>query len=249
MIGIYKITNLLNNKVYIGQAQDIEERWKQHKKGYTDKTNIIYRAIRKYGVENFSFEVIEECSIEELSKKEIFYIEQYKSYIGWKDNWGYNMTLGGDGARGHIPTKETKQKISDANKGKNHPLYGKTHTEEAKQKISEALKGRRFSEETLQKMRKSKSKSNSHSHSHSEETLQKMSEVKKGNKHSAKKVVCGNKMFNSLRECSEFYKISYSTMSNWLYGRNLGSEKAKYYMEKLNLHYATEEEVRFYKKA
>lgn len=62
MTGIYKITNLVNGKMYIGQAVDIEERWIRHKRDWKiDKTKVLYKAIRKYGIENFSFEIIEEC--------------------------------------------------------------------------------------------------------------------------------------------------------------------------------------------
>ena len=52
--GIYKITNLVNEKVYIGQAQDIEKRWREHKCSSKSNNQILYRAIRKYGLENFS---------------------------------------------------------------------------------------------------------------------------------------------------------------------------------------------------
>lgn len=91
MIGIYKITNLLNQKVYIGQSVDIEQRWKKH--CFTKDNCAIHKAIQKYGEKNFSFEVLEECKQEELNDKEIYYINKYNSYTN-----GYNMTLGGEGA-------------------------------------------------------------------------------------------------------------------------------------------------------
>ena len=92
MIGIYKITNKINNKVYIGQSKLIEKRWKEHLADYERKDTKLYFAFRKYGIENFLFEIIEECSIEELNEREIFWIKQYNSY-----NEGYNMDLGGAG--------------------------------------------------------------------------------------------------------------------------------------------------------
>ena len=96
--GIYKITNLIENKHYIGQSIHIYQRWTKHKnrafnkndKGYE---NLLYQDIRKYGLENFDFSILEVCSREELDEKEIFYIQKYNSY---KPN-GYNKTLGGSG--------------------------------------------------------------------------------------------------------------------------------------------------------
>lgn len=88
--GIYKITNLINGKCYIGQSVDIYERWHQHK--YADcKESVIHTAIKKYGIENFSFEIIEKLHQEELNEREIYWINYYDSY-----NKGYNCTLGGD---------------------------------------------------------------------------------------------------------------------------------------------------------
>lgn len=97
MCGIYKITNKINNKVYVGQSHFIETRWESHKRNAFYKNShsynyILYKAIRKYGVENFSFEIIEECSSEELNKREKYWIDFYNSY-----KQGYNMTLGGEG--------------------------------------------------------------------------------------------------------------------------------------------------------
>lgn len=94
--GIYKITNLINNHSYIGQSRDIEERWKKHiyetsNSDYPQYYYTIHKAFRKYGVKNFSFEIIEECSEELLNEREIYWIAYYNTY-----NDGYNDTLGGD---------------------------------------------------------------------------------------------------------------------------------------------------------
>ena len=62
-------------------------------------SRIFYKAIRKYGIENFSFEVLEECTAEELDEKEKYWIKYYNTYIGWENCQGYNMTIGGSGTR------------------------------------------------------------------------------------------------------------------------------------------------------
>lgn len=84
-IGIYKITNLYNNKVYIGQSVHIERRWQEH---CCNHSSVISKAIRKYGKENFLFEIIEECNIDLLNERENFWINYYNSYV---PN-GYNIT-------------------------------------------------------------------------------------------------------------------------------------------------------------
>lgn len=93
---IYIIKNKINNKVYIGQtSQGIENRWKQHTKPSVIKSKkyAIYRAMNKYGVENFYYEVLEDnIPYEELDNREQYYIEKYDSY-----KHGYNSTTGGDG--------------------------------------------------------------------------------------------------------------------------------------------------------
>lgn len=93
-IGIYKITNLENGRVYIGQTrQTFKERWRTHlKRGVKAEPgtqNKLYNAMWEDGIENFTFEVLSECSAEELSQKEKEYIALYHA-----DTWGYNSTAG-----------------------------------------------------------------------------------------------------------------------------------------------------------
>lgn len=91
--GIYKITNIKDNKCYIGQAVDIRDRWNQHCKHGLDidtpQRNKLYQAILKYKLENFTFELIEECPKEELNQKEKYYINLYNSCT-----FGYNSNIG-----------------------------------------------------------------------------------------------------------------------------------------------------------
>lgn len=91
---IYKIQNLINDSVYIGQTvKTVEKRFQQHRNNY-DKPYFsqltLYKAFKKYGLENFSFEVIEETENEKLDEREKYWIDYYDSYKN-----GYNMTLGG----------------------------------------------------------------------------------------------------------------------------------------------------------
>ena len=77
MIGIYKITNLTNGKSYIGQSVHIERRWTEH--CLPSANSLIAKAIQKYGKEQFTFQVIEECMPEQLDEKEEYYISHYNT--------------------------------------------------------------------------------------------------------------------------------------------------------------------------
>ena len=97
--GIYKITNLVNGKIYIGQSLDIERRYKAHinfskNKSSREYNTPIHNAIRKYGEENFKCEVLIECKKEELDELEKYYIKFFNSTDREK---GYNLTPGGLG--------------------------------------------------------------------------------------------------------------------------------------------------------
>lgn len=96
MSYIYKITNIENQHIYIGKTdRTVEERWKEHLKdcNRVDFGNRpLYRAINKYGKDKFLIEQIEECSFDEVDKREKYWIEYYGSFKN-----GYNATIGGDG--------------------------------------------------------------------------------------------------------------------------------------------------------
>lgn len=95
---IYKITNKENGKIYVGQTVNtINRRWKQHLRsaqmnGKNDSSPLLYRAIRKYGVDSFEIEQVEQCNNHSLNEREIYWIDYYHSF----DN-GYNCTHGGSG--------------------------------------------------------------------------------------------------------------------------------------------------------
>ena len=92
---IYKITNLINNKIYIGQTvRKAQSRWNQHiiDAENVKDNNYFHNAILKYGKENFALTILEECQNDNLNEREKYWINYYDSY-----NHGYNSTLGGDG--------------------------------------------------------------------------------------------------------------------------------------------------------
>lgn len=156
MHKIYLITNIKNKKQYIGITKySLEERLSQHiKRGF-----LLTEAIKKYGKEKFSIELIEEVeSAERVYELEIFYIKKYNT----KAPNGYNLTDGGDGIFGWQPSDEYRQecseRVKELHKNKKVGMYGRKHNEETKRKMSEASKGNKnclgrvLSEETKLKI-------------------------------------------------------------------------------------------------
>ena len=101
MAYIYKITNDINDKVYIGKTvYTVEQRWRQHKYDCVERhkeNRPLYNAMLKYGTEHFSIEIIEECDSSIVEQREQYWIKHYNSYVGFPDFQGYNATLGGEG--------------------------------------------------------------------------------------------------------------------------------------------------------
>jgi len=150
---IYKATNKINGKCYIGQTTGkLKNRRKQHLYKSKNMSNFYFHnALRTYGKDSFEWEVLCECDTkDELNEMEFHYIKQYDTYEN-----GYNMTFGGDGIIRINISEDHKQKISDALRGENHPMYGKHLSEDHKQKISNALKGKKVSISTRKKMSES----------------------------------------------------------------------------------------------
>lgn len=166
---VYKITNTINGKVYVGQTrQKLNVRFRQH--GYkTSNCSLIYRAIVKHGTQAFKIEQIHTANSQsELDQKESYFINEFNSL---SPN-GYNLTSGGEG--GYKRSKETRLKLSLAGKGKSrphtpeskaklsaaklgskNPQYGRSPSEETKRKLSEALTGRKRPEEVVAKIKAS----------------------------------------------------------------------------------------------
>ena len=144
--SIYKATNKINGKCYIGFTSNWEKRWQGHKVSAFKKNSShpIHKALRKYGPDNFDWQVIYQSldRVHCLSVMEHHFIVQYRSHTRFDDCNGYNQTLGGEGRLGHsyIPSPESNLKRS-------HTLTGRIMTEEHKQKIGSARQGLKFNKE------------------------------------------------------------------------------------------------------
>ncbi|MDR0676769.1 MAG: GIY-YIG nuclease family protein [Elusimicrobiota bacterium] len=197
MTGIYKIENLINGKKYIGQAKNIRMRWQEEKK-LKKITRLLKEDIKKYNINNFSFEVLEETN--DLNNREKYWIAFYNSF-----NEGYNLTTGGSF---HTEIHESTIKIlKEKSSGKNNARYGIKLTNEEKQKISNVLKekyknglinsrlGKHLSEETKEKLR-----------------IKQIGKYIGGKSPRAKKVICleTNEIFDSISKAAIWCNIKSS---------------------------------------
>jgi group I intron endonuclease len=142
--GIYKITSP-SERVYIGQSRNIEHRFRRYKRLHkSNNTQVkLTRSFTKYGVDNHTLEIIEECEFNQLNIRERFWQDYYNVLKG-----GLNCILTETDVLPRVISEESKLKRS----GKNHWTYGRTFTEESKKKMSESAKGREFSKETRKKL-------------------------------------------------------------------------------------------------
>jgi group I intron endonuclease len=115
--GIYKITNRVNGKSYIGQSVNIYARWKVHKTGYAHGKSCrrLHSAMKSYGIDKFSFEILEIAPSDKniLNFLEKKYIKEYHTFIDDPECWGYNLTDGGHSFR---PSKESIKKSIETRK-------------------------------------------------------------------------------------------------------------------------------------
>jgi group I intron endonuclease len=230
------------NKPYVGvTSRTPEERLRDHKKRARRGVDThLYNAMRKYGTEEFEIIPLDTAS----SKEESYELEkEWIERLGAYEDWGYNMTLGGEGALtpeirkkisetksgkntgennhmyGREHTEETKNKISKAKSGENNPMYGGQLSKQHKQRIRESLQGREFPKEHKRKISEALS-----SRELSEEHKQKMSEVQKGeNSNTAKltadeaaevKYLAHNSKELTQPEIGEIYGVSREAVSS-----------------------------------
>lgn len=129
MVGIYKITSP-TNRVYVGQSTDIDKRFNKYKRLDCVGQVILYRSIKKHGIKNHKFNILELCDISELNKKERHWQVRYNC-IG---NFGLNCFIIKGDARSGILSKEYRDKLSESAKGK-------TRSKEYRKNISIAKLG------------------------------------------------------------------------------------------------------------
>ena len=220
MIGIYKITSP-SGKIYIGQSWDISLRENNYK--YMDcKGQLkLYNSLKKYKWINHKFEIIHELPLDIsqdiLDQYEILYWKQYKK-LGFEM---LNIKEPGKGGK-HAP--ETCEKISKTLIGRDISNWKeKIYTKERNEKLSKSLKGRIISEETKNKISKSKL-GNKYllGKKYSQESKLKQSLSHIGLKNRKVSIICINngKIFNSIKETSEILNIGISSIKNILSGKN-----------------------------
>lgn len=188
---VYKYTNKINGKVYIGQTLHPKQRKENHKCAPTN--GVFHKAVRKYGWDNFEYEVL--CVVKKpdykeakelLNRVEILFISHYDSF-----NNGYNMTIGGDQVmKSRKHSDETIQKIKDKTVGRPAWNKGVPMREDSKNKLRDANKNRVFKEEWKQKV-----------------------------KDNAKttKVLIDGVVYPSLMKASSSLGLNYSTLANYLH--------------------------------
>ena len=149
MIGIYSITNIVNNKKYIGQSVDVKRRLSNHKWALKHDKHIndhLQKSFNKYGEDCFVFCVMCECEEDKLDELERYYISYYDCM---NPNKGYNSESGGN-LNKHW-SEELTQKMKEIRGGENSGMWGKKHTEETKAIMREKSLGRHMSDEAKKK--------------------------------------------------------------------------------------------------
>ena len=213
MIGIYIITNNTTNESYIGQSNNVERRFFEHRSPSNIKgsRSLVAQSIRKYGIENFSFEILKECTQEELIDLERMFIKKLhpalnRQYTGWGHTEATKCAI-------RKKTKEHWNNLTDDEKnriikcnlvgpGKNHQV-----SQSARMKISETLKGRPLSKAHKQKISdslKGKPKDNS-----SRQKAVQMIDIKTG------EVL---KTFESIKNASSYVGVTASSINKALKG-------------------------------
>lgn len=201
-IGIYKITNP-NNGIYIGQSVNIHDRLSKYKKLNCKSQPKLYRSFLKHGFDNHIFEIICECEVDELNKKERYYQELFNCI-----DKGLNCMFQRTDNKRQLMSEETKIKISKSTKGK-------IFSSKTKLKISISLTGVKKSKEHAEKIAKL-NKNKTHK-KYSDEVKLKMSLFNKNSRIILDKNT--GVFYDSSVDLSNCLGIKYTTVNSWLSGQ------------------------------
>lgn len=182
---IYRVISPSGKKYYGYTSNPLKIRMGQHKKDSKRNKSVFYDSIKKYGFEKFRWEIIESHNAinkKELSKilseREISWINKDKTHLR---EYGYNMTLGGDGVLGYRYSEDRKKEYKIKFKGDKNPMYAHFHSDESIQKNRDSNIGRKDTPETIEKKRISHI-----GKKHKESSKEKIGNAHRGKKYSKK---------------------------------------------------------------
>lgn len=218
--GIYKITSP-TGKVYVGQSVDIHRRIMQHKKMYNKDCPALYRSMKKHGVENHIFEIIEQCQITELNDRERFW--QTKYCVLGKN--GLNCKLTNTHDKSGVQSEKTKMKISMAQRGELNHRYGK--------KGNSTMMGRKHTLESrikMSKIHKGVSKSQTMKEKLSKKRIGELNPMHGTISPRAKKVIdiVTGSVYDSARQAANELGLKETTLRWWLQGHGNNKTNLKY---------------------
>ena len=215
---IYCFVNMINQKFYVGQTDNLQRRLMQHLRDLRanrDYCSLLQRAWNKYGEDNFKIEIVEFCKVYELDEKEELHIKEKQS-MSFQN--GYNLFGGGRTQRGEFHPlkgkKYTKEELSNrppSKKGKDSPLYGIKRSPETTKKMSDSTKGRKMTPEWIEKSRVSRT-----GRPLSQEHRKNISIAKKGKKNTEEakfKIKIGNIGLKKFSSSSIFPGVSFDKSS------------------------------------
>lgn len=228
--GVYAILNP-NDQIYIGSSTNIDRRFYQYRGLYETSQHKLYNSLNKYGVDSHNFFIVEYCDVSQLYMKE----RKWGDYFNCLDRYeGLNLCLPGYGDVKKTMSKETREKIGKAHRGKKL-------SKKQKEALMSSLVGVKQTEEHINKRKMFGKDNPAYGNTyrkgikHTKATREKISKGKKGkytlgDNPNAKKVIDNSdgKVYSSAKEVSQEFNINYSTLKAWLQGVNRGSGRFEY---------------------
>ena len=228
MIGIYKVTNLINGKCYIGQSRNVENRLKDHQKPNRECNPAIREDLLRYGKENFSYEVLEECEASQLNERESYYIRTMKPEYNTKGFTEHGI---------YYNDKALREKISRANKAWWESLPQETKDKIIKENLTGRSVGYRLTNEQKEHLRQMNlgKKQSLETVNKRKETIRRLKDAGvfvQTNAGHKKPITCLNdgQVYESVKSAAEKYGLRAGTISAVLKGRqkSTGGLKFKY---------------------